>query len=88
VGHRWGLRALVARQSEGMEQALWLAIRSLEERGQVLTKMAVAADERGRTISAGRFWHAAGEAKRSADVIRESVTAMTAEIPAGSEESG
>lgn len=82
VGHRWAPQALVEQQSQSVERALWLAIRSLEERDRLLTGMADAARDRGHTTSVGQFRRAAGEAKQSADTIREVASTLASRVAA------
>jgi two-component system, chemotaxis family, protein-glutamate methylesterase/glutaminase len=82
VGHRWSPQSLVEEHSAAVEQALWLAIRSLEERGRLTGRLAESARERGHLLSAGRFSRAAEEASRSANALREAVNGMTVEVTA------
>jgi two-component system, chemotaxis family, protein-glutamate methylesterase/glutaminase len=82
VGHRWSPQSLVEQQSSAVERALWLAVRSLEERGALTTRLAREARERGHRLSATQFSGAADEAQRSADMIREVVQGMTVEVAA------
>jgi two-component system, chemotaxis family, protein-glutamate methylesterase/glutaminase len=86
VGHRWSPESLVEEQGTTVERALWLAIRSLEERGRLTGKLAGAARERGHALSAGQFSAAAEEAMQSADAIREVVNSMTAEVATAPDE--
>jgi two-component system, chemotaxis family, protein-glutamate methylesterase/glutaminase len=85
VGHRWSPDSLVEEQGTAVERALWLAIRSLEERGRLTGKLADAARERGHALSAGQFSEAAEEARRSANAIREVVNSMAAEVVTASD---
>lgn len=80
VGHRWSPQSLIEGHSASVERALWLAIRSLEERGRLTAALADRARERGHVLSARQFDTAAEEARRSADVLREAVNGMTAEV--------
>ena len=82
VGHRWAPESLVEQQSQSVERALWLAIRSLDERRRLLTRMATAAHGRGHMASVTQFTKAADEAQRSADAIRKVASGMTAEVAA------
>ena len=82
VGHRWSPQSLFEEHSAAVERALWLAIRSLDERARLTGQMAAAAHERGHLLSAGQFSEAADEAKRSADDLRAAVNSMTAEVAA------
>jgi two-component system, chemotaxis family, protein-glutamate methylesterase/glutaminase len=80
VGHRWSPHSLVEQQSASVERGLWLAIRSLEERGRLIARLADAARQRGHSLSADQFSQVAEEARQSADVLREVAGSMTTEI--------
>ena len=93
VGHSWSPQSLLEGQSVAVERALWLAIRSLDERARLTTRLSDDALDRGRRISAGHFRAAADEAWQAADQIRKVVNglqAMGTELndPAGSGDSG
>ncbi len=83
VGHRWSPQSLFEEHSSSVERALWLAIRSLDERARLTGRLADAAEERGHVLSADQFAQAAEDAKRSADTLRDAVRAMAAEVAAG-----
>ena len=70
IGHRWSPTSPLEGQGSSVERALWLAIRSLEDRGRLTARLAHAARERGHPLSAGHFSQAAEEAQRSADALR------------------
>jgi len=80
VGHRWSPQSLVEEQSVTVERGLWLAIRSLEERGRLTARLADAARERGHSLSADQFSQVAEEARRSADTLREVAGSMITEV--------
>lgn len=86
VGHRWSPQSLFEEHSSGVERALWLAIRSLEERALLTGRLADSARDRGHQLSARQFSQAAEEAKRSADALRAAVNGMIAEVAAGADE--
>lgn len=73
VGHAWSADSLLAGQSQAQEEALWEAIRSLEERGELMRKMATNAKKRQNNISAKRFEQQAIEAQQRADLIRQTL---------------
>lgn len=73
VGHAFSVANLLAHQSEAQEEALWTAIRSLEERGELMRQMATKAREGHRTLSAQRFEAQAVEALQNADLIRQAL---------------
>jgi two-component system, chemotaxis family, protein-glutamate methylesterase/glutaminase len=71
VGHAWSPESLLTRQSEALEAALWIALRSLEERAALARRLAEPARRRGHTITASRFEEQASEAQQAARVVRE-----------------
>jgi two-component system, chemotaxis family, protein-glutamate methylesterase/glutaminase len=71
VGHAWSSESLLTRQSEALEAALWIALRSLEERAALARRLAEPARRRGHTITATRFEEQATEAQQAARVVRE-----------------
>lgn len=73
TGHAFSLATLLALQSEVQEEALWAAIRSLEERGELMTNMASKAHLGNRPRSAKRYQQLGIEAQQRADVIREAL---------------
>jgi CheR methyltransferase, all-alpha domain len=70
VGHAWSPESLLIRQSEALEAALWIALRSLEERAALARRLAEPARRRGHTITATRFEEQASEAQQAARVVR------------------
>jgi two-component system chemotaxis response regulator CheB len=70
VGHAWSPESLLIQQSEGLEAALWIALRSLEERAALALKLAEPARRRGHSITASRFEEQAVEAQRAARLVR------------------
>lgn len=73
VGHAFSSATLLAQQSSSQEEALWAAIRSLEERAELLRQMANNARQRNHTRSAERFEAQAQEALQRSDLIREAL---------------
>ena len=71
VGHAWSPESLLARQSDSLEAALWIALRSLEERAALARRLAGPARERGHRITAARFEEQAAEAQNAARVVRD-----------------
>jgi two-component system chemotaxis response regulator CheB len=82
AGHRWSPRRLVEEHSTAVDRELWMAIRSLEERGRLTARLAESARQRGHVLSATRCSAACEEADRSADALRQALRAMTAEVAA------
>jgi len=71
VGHAWSPESLLTQQSEALEAALWVALRSLEERASLARRLAEPARRRGYSITATRFEEQAAEAQQAARLLRD-----------------
>lgn len=79
VGHAWSAESLLVQQSAAMESALWMALRSLEERASLTRDMSRRAADRGHGRTAEMFDLQCGEAMDAARLVRELLTVATAE---------
>lgn len=70
VGHAYGAASLLHSQADTVEDALWTALRAVEERQDVSRRLAAEAERSGRDWSRMHFTRRAEEAHRSADVLR------------------
>lgn len=70
VGHAWSPESLLTQQSEALEAALWIALRTLEERAALARRLAEPARRRGHSITATRFEEQATEAQQAARLVR------------------
>jgi two-component system chemotaxis response regulator CheB len=90
VGHAWTANGLLAEQSEGIETALWTALRALEERAVLCDRIVERMQQRGLTTSAERFQHQANDSRHRASVLRQVLISepMTNDEPAPEEADG
>lgn len=70
TGHAWTAESLASQQEEQVEEALWVALRVLEERADLSRKLSGEAREGSRDWSSVHFARRAEEADRSAALIR------------------
>lgn len=75
VGHAWSADALMARQMEQLDSALWVSLRALEESASLNGKMAERARQRGNDVLAAKFDRDARSIERRAGVIRDAILA-------------
>lgn len=70
VGHAWSAQSLLAKNDSALESALWMGLRSLEEKAALAGDMGKRAAQRGQPLAAGRFSQLADEAHDAAELIR------------------
>ena len=70
TGHAWSAESLVAQQDNDVEEALWTALRVLEERAEMSRRLADMAVSNGREWSQEHFLARAADADRSAELLR------------------
>jgi two-component system chemotaxis response regulator CheB len=73
TGHAYSPDALVAAQSQGVETAMWIALRALEENAALLHRLAERAKGRNQTRAAQRFLSHAHGVESRARVIRDAL---------------
>lgn len=71
VGHAWSPESLEAAKDLEVEDAIWIAVRNLEERTSLYHDLARRARDAGRAVSAARYDDRYKEAQRAAEVIRD-----------------
>jgi len=71
VGHDYSPQSLLASQSENLEEALWVALRALEESAAMAERLHSRAAERGHVLSAQRFESQATGARHRAKIIHD-----------------
>ncbi len=73
VGHAFSPESLLASQSDALEDALWTALRALEESAALADRLSERADARGHGLAAGRFGQQAKDARERAAIIRQAL---------------
>jgi two-component system chemotaxis response regulator CheB len=71
VGHAYNGESLLRHQAHTFEDALWTALRAVEEREQISERLAEEAGRAGRDWSHAHFARRAEDAHRSAAVLRD-----------------
>jgi two-component system, chemotaxis family, protein-glutamate methylesterase/glutaminase len=70
VGHAWAAEDLLDAQRDKVETALWVALRSLEDRSALHRRLAERAEAQGRTASGARFRREETELLEQVDLLR------------------
>lgn len=86
VGHAWTANGLVAEQSNGIETALWTALRALEERAALCARIADRMGRRGLETSAARFRDQAEDSRKRAALLRKVLITEPATVDEPGEE--
>ena len=71
IGHAYSVQSLLAQQSYSLEDALWSALRALEEKSSLTRRMAGRMREHNHDLSAKRLEESARSAEQSAALIRQ-----------------
>jgi two-component system chemotaxis response regulator CheB len=74
IGHAWSPDGLVAQQSLELESALWIALRTLEEKASLTLDLARGAAERGHRLTSQQFERESEAARGSAVLVRDLIT--------------
>ncbi|NUR07473.1 MAG: chemotaxis protein CheB [Nocardioidaceae bacterium] len=70
VGHAWTTKGLLGEQSVQLDTALWVALRTLEEKVALATQLSERAAMGGSPLTAARFRSQAADARQAADQVR------------------
>ena len=71
VGHAFGADGLLAGQSQTVDEALWTALRSLQERAELARRLASRMRDQGHKERAGRYEQRREEAEQAERTLRE-----------------
>jgi two-component system chemotaxis response regulator CheB len=81
VGHAWSAESLFARNAGALEDALWTALRALQERAGLARRLADDARARGRAMTAAHFEASADDADRRAAIVTRALEEARGEQP-------
>lgn len=73
VGHAWSPGALEAQQAQAVDEALWAAIRALDEKADLVERLAAGARQHGHLRSAELYTQRAARARSQAQQVRNVV---------------
>lgn len=73
TGHAYNVNAIASAQSENLENSLWSALRVIEERVDLLRRMAWRARERGDKRTAERYMRHADDLQKDHDRLNETL---------------
>ncbi|MEH1944876.1 MAG: chemotaxis protein CheB [Nostoc sp.] len=71
TGHAYSAKTLLATQSDAIEEALWIALRALEEKASLSHRMASRMEAHNQTLAAQRLKEEAQSAWERSAIIRE-----------------
>ncbi|KAB8335037.1 chemotaxis protein CheB [Scytonema tolypothrichoides VB-61278] len=71
TGHAYSAETLLAKQSDALEDALWVALRALEEKASLSSRMAKRMRDRNQLLSAQRLEEEVEDSQKRAEVIRD-----------------
>lgn len=71
TGHVYGSESLLSAQSLQIEQALWAAIKGLEQRSQMLANLGREEESRFKGTNKDRFENEAGRLRKHAQILRD-----------------
>lgn len=86
VGHAFSPESTLSAQNDVFEQALWTALKTLEESARLSRRLAKGQRERGHKWMAARFEARENDARERAETIRRVLVSSSSEVPQGTPE--
>jgi two-component system chemotaxis response regulator CheB len=81
VGHAYSPESMLGAQSDVLEEALWEALKTLEESARLAKRLADAERKRGHDWIVKRFEEREADARARAEVIRQVIATQGAAVP-------
>ncbi|MBE9169151.1 chemotaxis protein CheB [Pleurocapsales cyanobacterium LEGE 06147] len=85
IGHAFSVESLMAEQSDQLEEALWSALRALEEMANIRRRLAQRAVQSGHSARAQKYNVEAEGMEQRAELIRQAILNNTSELDKTSE---
>ena len=86
VGHAFSPESMLGAQADVIEEALWAAMKTLEESARLSKRLGASERERGHVWMAARFEEREKDARSQADLIRRLLVSGTREVPQPADE--
>lgn len=86
VGHAFSVDSMMAEQSEAIEEAMWAALKTLEEQASISRKMAENSRQNGRLVMAKRFEERQKQAEKRVDLLMSALQKSETPIPTEQED--
>jgi two-component system, chemotaxis family, protein-glutamate methylesterase/glutaminase len=78
IGHSYSLESYISKQAESLEDALWKAVRILEERAALLERISYSLEKKRAGSRSGKnFSNQALEVRKTADIIRQAIAVQS-----------
>ncbi|BAY96258.1 CheB methylesterase [Tolypothrix tenuis PCC 7101] len=71
VGHAFSAKTLLTKQSDKLEDALWIAVRALQEKATLADRMASRMRDRNLSLAAKRLQQQSEDAQQQSEIIQE-----------------
>lgn len=81
VGHAFSIDSMMAEQSDAIEEAMWAALKTLEEQASISRKMAEQSRRNGHTLMAHRFEERQKQAEKRIDLLMSALQKSETAIP-------
>lgn len=81
VGHAYSPETMLSAQTDLIEEALWSALKTLQENARLSHRLAAAERERGHDWMARRFEERENDARKRAEVIRQFLSTQAVATP-------
>jgi two-component system chemotaxis response regulator CheB len=82
IGHAWSAEALLSAHDAEFQRALWTALRSLDEKAALATRLEQESARRGHSVMTGHYASTAQECTAAAETLRRFLLSLSEELGA------